>query len=82
MNSGNTLKLLTNGHIYAISVVLSIPNDRLLSGSTDSNIVLWDINTGNIIRYLIGHRNIVFAFFRLFFKIQYFWPKIVKINRN
>ena len=65
MNKGETLRLLTNGHKYAISVVLSIPNDRLLSGSTDSNIVLWDVNTGNIIRFLIGHRNIILSFLLL-----------------
>jgi len=47
------------GHYAAILTLVQIQNGNLISGSADKTIKIWDMLSGNVLRTLVGHTNLV-----------------------
>ena len=60
MKTGTILKTLT-GHKSVNAVVITSDGKQIVSGSTDSTIKIWDIETGKNINTLIGHHSSIRA---------------------
>ena len=53
---------ILSGHTDAVSSVAFSPDGKyIVSGSWDSTIIIWDVETGNILHTLKGHINEVFS---------------------
>jgi len=51
--------ILLGQHTDSIYALVSLPNNRLASGSTDKTICIWDVDTGECLGVLKGHTNSV-----------------------
>lgn len=60
MKTGTILKTIT-GHKSVNAVVTTSDGKQIVSGSTDSTIKIWDIETGKNINTLIGHHSSIRA---------------------
>ena len=60
MKTGTILKTIT-GHKSVNAVVITSDGKQIVSGSTDSTIKIWDIETGKNINTLIGHHSSIRA---------------------
>ena len=50
------------GHKYGVSSVAYSPDGtKIVSGSTDNTIKIWDTNTGECLQTLMGHSKSVYA---------------------
>ena len=57
-NTGECLKTLI-GHTDWINTVCILDNDKIVSGSHDKTIKIWNSNTGECIKTLTGHTSFV-----------------------
>mmetsp|Transcript_9399 Transcript_9399/g.34883 ORF Transcript_9399/g.34883 Transcript_9399/m.34883 type:complete len:733 (+) Transcript_9399:368-2566(+) len=48
---------LLTGHTNAVTKVLKIDDERVLSYSDDSTLIIWQVHTGRILKRLVGHKN-------------------------
>ena len=56
---GNLIDTLY-GHTFIVtSIILNSNNNKIISGSWDKNIIIWDINTGENINTLTRHNGYV-----------------------
>lgn len=55
MESGKRIQELFGHSEVAASIVFSKDGQRLVSGGTDSQVILWDMGTGNILRRITTH---------------------------
>ncbi|MBD2148407.1 hypothetical protein [Sphaerospermopsis sp. FACHB-1194] len=58
---GNLLQTLKDHFHLVISVAYSPNGQTLASGSSDSTIKLWNVNTGNLLQTLTGHSHWVYS---------------------
>jgi WD40 repeat protein len=60
LNSGQVLQRFI-GHLAAVYAVVPMPEDRILTASSDGTIRLWDTQNGALIKRFDGHTNIVYS---------------------
>ena len=59
-NKGSTLLMMLNGHTsYVSSVAFSSDGTRIVSGSWDKSVRIWDASTGALLTMLNGHTSYV-----------------------
>jgi WD40 repeat protein len=62
VHSKEALKMTLEGHsTQVISVAISSDNSKIVSGSSDHTIKVWDLNTGRLLNTLIGHSSRVIS---------------------
>jgi WD40 repeat protein len=59
LDSKNEYKCIQNlsGHADIIETLISLPSDRIASGSDDTTIKVWDLNQGICLKTLTEHKN-------------------------
>jgi WD40 repeat protein len=59
LDSKNEYNCIQNflGHIQMINDLVSLPYNRIASGSNDETIKIWDLDKGNCIKALTGHKH-------------------------
>jgi WD40 repeat protein len=59
LDSKNEYNCIQNlsGHAYIIEALINLPNDRIVSGSDDQTIKVWDLNQGICLKTLRGHKH-------------------------
>lgn len=60
-----TMEKKLSGHLNSITSLIQLNDYRLVSGSCDGNIKLWDLRDMTCTQTLTGHVNTVFALFQL-----------------
>jgi WD40 repeat protein len=45
------------GHIQMINTLISLPNNRMVSGSKDETIKVWDLDKGVCLKALTAHKH-------------------------
>ena len=63
----DTCKITLVGHAFSVIALTLLRNDELASGSEDSTIKVWDINTGELKKTLVGHSSVGFIKITVFF---------------
>jgi WD40 repeat protein len=59
LDSKNEYNYIQNlsGHALIIEALISLPNDRIVSGSIDQTIKVWDLNQGICLKALMEHNH-------------------------
>ncbi len=57
--------MILKGHTSLVTCVTKLSDDRIVSGSEDTTLIIWDINTGKILKKLEGHTNYVTCVIKL-----------------